>query len=473
MKPLLDRPPYAGFVIIGHLLFAGLFVLSLVHWRERVVHVDSAYQVFKWLQQGGVEVEAHRYSAVLPQLLVKISRGLYMGLVPLLVLASVFHVLVPWAAFAIAAHVWRTPWVAAAAALAAVLCTRLAFYGMVLEAHYLILYPFLLAAALLGPMLRRRDRTALVIAFITLLLTLLAHPLGLPVALYVLAFCFFAEPRVRGPVALLALMALLLGGGLRLVLPSTGYERDVYQGLADGLTRFTELKDLPSFDHLAGHTWTYTTTYLPAGVLMVVTLVLLVRRKSWGMALLVLLGVPLFLLAILLTFHQGESALMMEKNFLPLATLIALPLMWGVARLPERARYWALVPFALVLFIQLRGVAFASKPAHQRYAILEQLVAEARAAGIRKGVVPQERLADLGIGIVWALPFESLLISAMQGPTSALTLIATGDEGAPASQGVALPPLDHDLPAGRMRRRFFQLPEGPYTILDRPTHSPQ
>ena len=51
------------FILIGHLLFIGLAILAILHWRERVVHVDSAYQIFKWVQKGGVEVEAHRFGA--------------------------------------------------------------------------------------------------------------------------------------------------------------------------------------------------------------------------------------------------------------------------------------------------------------------------------------------------------------------------------------------------------------------------
>ena len=64
-------PAQRAALILAHLLFAGLLVLAWKHAVARMVHVDSAWQFFQWTQRDGITVEAHRYTAVLPQLLVK------------------------------------------------------------------------------------------------------------------------------------------------------------------------------------------------------------------------------------------------------------------------------------------------------------------------------------------------------------------------------------------------------------------
>lgn len=456
-------PPVRWAVLIGHLLFLGLFILSIVHWKERVIHVDSAYQIFKWVQESGLEVEAHRYSAIVPQIMVKLARALDIGLSGLLVIASVAHVLVPWGIYALAAHAWRSPWVAAASALAAVLCTRLAFYGIVLEANYLLSYPFLLAAALQGPMLRRRDRSGLIIAVLTLFVVLLVHPMGIVLALYVLAFFFAVEPRVRGPVVVLLLLTIVWAVLGRLILPPTGYESELYANAWNGLLGNAPLSDMASVDFLLGHSWQDTTHYLATWILFLAALALLAVQRAWTALALLFFSVPAFLALNVVTFQEGESAVMMEKNFLPLATLIALPLFWAASRLRVQGQLMILGVFLAVAFIQFRGISFASRPAIQRYHVLEELVGEARGAEKRKVAVPIAVLDQNGPGVTWALPFESLLLSSFEGPEASITLIAADDIPIVDDKGgVALPPMADELPVNVLKRHYFSLPEGPY-----------
>lgn len=103
MKERRLQGPVLPFILIGHVLFIGLAILAVLHWRERVVHVDSAYQVFKWVQKGGVEVEAHRFGAVLPQLMVKLLKAMGASLRTLLITASLGHVLVSYGIFIVLA----------------------------------------------------------------------------------------------------------------------------------------------------------------------------------------------------------------------------------------------------------------------------------------------------------------------------------------------------------------------------------
>jgi hypothetical protein len=451
---------------LGHLLFMGLLILSVKHVELRVVHVDSALQFFKWVQQSGVEVEAHRYTAVLPQATVKLAKAAGMGLNGLMLVASVMHVLVAWLVFTLCAHVWYRPWVAAACALAAVLCTRLTFYGMVLEANYLLSYPFLVVAWIEGP---QRSGTALFRTIVLLLLaalSLLVHPVGFLVMAFVGAFFLLASPELRRPALLLLVVSLLWGLVGRLLLPPSGYESGLYQAALEGLQHPGGLASLPSFDFLAGHSWRDTTHYLPAWVLLLLTLGLLAQRRAWGLLLLVLVATAGYTLLNVVTYHQGETAVMMEKNFLPLATLIATPLMYELAHRPRAVQHLVLLPFALVLFLKFRDIAFASKPMEKRYAAIEKLVADARDQGVRKGLVGEDELRERGIHIDWALPFETLIVSARDGAAASLTLAppAAMADTTPL-QGVYLAPWMHHLAEESLNERFFSLTQGPYDHL--------
>lgn len=452
-------------MMLGHLLFLGLFILALLHWRERVVHVDSALQIFKWVQNGGVEVEAHRYTAVLPQLVVKLFRLMGAPLPMLLATASAMHVLVSWSIYALAAHMLRVPWVAAAAAMAAVLCTRLTFYGIVLEANYLTSYPFLLAAVVAGPLVQG-TRGSMALAMAALLMVLLVHPLGFLVAGYVLLVLALTHPSVRIACVALAGVALLWGIVGRSLLPPSGYESGLYDAALKGWGDPASWSASPALDFLVRHSWRDTALYLPAWALLALTIVVLLGRRAWHLAIVVGAGSVGLVMLNIVTYQQGETAMMMEKNFLPLAALIALPLMHEVARRHPRTRVAAFLGFALVLFVQFRVISFASRPVGERYAAIERLVHDQRELGVTKAIVPPDELSRRGIGVTWALPFETLLVSALEGREQQVTAVSADHaSGIERTTGLYLMPWTMDLPLDRLDGRYFIPAEGPYRYL--------
>ncbi|MEZ4740494.1 MAG: hypothetical protein R2818_14320 [Flavobacteriales bacterium] len=417
---IAKRPfaPEQAYLLFGHLLFLGLFALAAIHHVERTIHVDSAFQIFKWVQLDEVEVEAHRYTAILPQLLVKLGKGLGIGLNGLLMIASLAHVAVAYLIFLLGAYLMRTPWIAVAVSLSAVLCTRLTFYGIVLEANYLLCYPLLLASVVQSALLRKPGGGSVVATAMALLLVLLVHPLGFLVALAVLIWYYLATPGNRKQLLVLIGIALVWGMLGRVIFPPSTYEAALYGSAADGL-----LSEVPganaAMGFLFGHSWRDTTTYLPFWLLAFAVLFMLVRDRAWPLAMLFALSIGGYILLNALTYRAGESAMMMEKNFLPLAVLVAFPLFSRIERLPVRTRWWLLIPFVAVVFVQFRGVSFASRPAKERVDLVRAMVADARAQGHAKVAVPSTVLDAGGYHVHWALPFESLLLSGIVGPANA------------------------------------------------------
>lgn len=431
-------------LVIGHLLFAALTALALVHWRLRAIHVDSAWQLFKWLQQEGLSFEAHRYSALFPQIAVKFLSRLHAGLPALLRTASMAHVLLPWGLFAVAGHVLRRPWHAAAMALAAVLCTRIAFYGMVLEAHYLLSYPLLLAAAL-DAWHDRRSGAPLVTAWVALLLTLFAHPLGAPVACAMILFQVAARGIDRLAIALF-IMAAIFPVIAHAVWPATRYEQGLYSGIAEGTEAVISASN-PAVDFLFGHSWRDTSTYLPWWCLVGFSTALLLKRGRWLLLVLLLASVGAFLVVTFATYHRGDSAVMMEKNFLPLATLVALPLASLLREADVRSGRIAALMLLIIGFMQFRGMAFAAREIGPRYVLIEALVGEAR-AGHGHLRIDTATLNARGLHVHWALPVEALLCSALDGAERAVVLTVQGEGDA-----VGLP-----IPLDQLDQRWFRPP---------------
>ncbi len=438
-------------VLFGHLLFLALLVLSLQHWQLRTIHVDTACQVFKWINNEGLQVEAHRYSAIFPQLLVKLFASMGASLQMLLMVASVAHVLVPWVIFTMIAHFMSRPWHAAGLALAAVLCTRLTFYGIVLEVNYLLCYPFLLAAALDAVGERRRG---VVLAWAALALVLLVHPLGAPVALFVILLYLIGGGDGKQGL-MLGAVAVCWPMVARWLLPPTGYEQGLYDGVLSGWASLSRGRQQPAMDFFFGHTWGYTTHYLMWWLLFTGLIALLVRRKALRALLVVVSGMVGFFFVTVLTYHHGETAIMMEKNFLPLAVLVALPMLLEVARMRLRGQWAAFGIFAIVLFVQFRGISFASRPTSDRSVLLQELVDSARASGPGVVLVDPAQLDASGLHVHWALEYETVLLSSINAPEACVVVRAM--------DGPRF--LNHQLDVGELDPRWFKPAHGPDHLL--------
>ena len=438
-----------AFVALGHVLFAALSVLALVHWQLRIIHVDTAWQVLKWIQVPGLQFEAHRYSAIVPQLCVAWAASLGLSLQTLLVVASLSHVCFPWLLFGLVAHVLRRPWHATGLALATVLCTRLTFYGVVLEAHYLLSYPLVFAAALDAARSGQRNG---VWAWSALAATVLVHPLGAPIAFFVLGDHVLRNGRARTPV-LMAVAVVLWWVMGRWLFSATGYEQGLYDGMGSGArSLFNDLG--AAADFFFGHSWKDTTTYLPWWLVFATVLVLGLRRRNGLPTAWMLASVVALLLITFITYHEGDSAVMMEKNFLPLATLVVLPLVWLLNGSDERARWFAFPALLLLCFLQFRGISFASKEMAQRFDALHGLVDDARASGPGTVRVSGAELNERGIYVHWAVPAEVLLLSANDGPDASV-IIQVQDETIST-----LPVAAEELEA-----RWFAPPSGPEHVL--------
>jgi hypothetical protein len=454
IRPFAIQPARA-FLVAGHALFLALCILSLVHWRERTMQLDSACQIFKWINNHGVQVEAHRYAAILPQLLVKALATTGASLSVLLKTASLAHVLVPWMIYAIIAHVLRRPWIAVAAALCAVLCTRLAFYGPVLEAHYLLSYPLLFAAFLDADQDGRGRTWTRAGTIISLAAVLLVHPVGALVALFVLAV-FLARAQERKFLFVLAALTIVWVLAGRYVFPPTAYEQGFYSAVGLGLSSFALGASQPAFDFLIGHSWSYTTHYLALWAVLIVLAVVLVRSRAWKLLALVLVSVLGFILLHAAAYHAGETAMMMEKNFLPLAVLVILPLALELGAMNERVIRWSFIPFVLVLFLQFRGIAFASRESHARLVRIAELVEQARAQDISNGLIADSVCDAHGLHIHWAMAYETLLVSAVDAPERAVLIHPANwldvDKGiAPERMGI----VGHRIDPASLDARWF------------------
>ncbi len=458
-------------LVLGHGVFLALLVLAWEHAIIRSTFGDTAFQVFQWVSQPGWDIEAHRYTAIVPQACVKFFALFAPDLRTLLFVASLAHVLVGYGIYLLCAHAWKAPVAAFGCALAAVLCSRLAFYSPVLEANYLLCYPFLLIG-----FIEQRSNTAgadpLAIAWscTLLLIPLIVHPTGWMVMLFCVAFMAILG-WLRGPM-LAVLLAQSAAWPLiaRWLFPPTAYEEEQYGAVAEGLADFGSLSSWGSSDFLAIHTFSASHTYLPALLVLSAVVAGWILLRQLLATVMTLGGALAFLLAYLVTFSAGNSAVMQDRGILPIATIIALSASALLVRMDRPAwRTTTVIMAAIVLFVKTRDVSFASRAFKQQEAIVQVFIRLADEQGISRGIVGHDALLQAGVEDSWAFPVETLLRSALRGPEQSRSLVCS-DKMPPAgevSRGL-IPVLQFRMDPGANGNRYFGQGDPSYRTVVQP-----
>jgi hypothetical protein len=124
---------------------------------------------------------------------------------------------------------------------------------------------------------------------------------------------------------------------------------------------------------------------------------------------------------------------------------------------------------ALVLFVKVRDVSFASRPFMKQLAATEELIVLADEQGIARGIVDCQRVRERDVEISWAFPVETLLRSAVRGADQGRVLVCS-DNLPPAHllENGQLQVLQFVWAVDRNGNRYFKPADMPYrTIVQR------
>ena len=134
------RNPY---LLIGHLSFIILFLLSFIFFRERILFADTAFQFFKIVNFEKINIEASRYGAVLPQIPVLLSMKLGVSLKWLTIIYSGSFILLYYLVFLGCAYWLKNVPAALAVIIVLILCISQSFFHPVTETHQSLVFSIL------------------------------------------------------------------------------------------------------------------------------------------------------------------------------------------------------------------------------------------------------------------------------------------------------------------------------------------
>jgi len=201
--------------------------------------------------------------------------------------------------------------------------------------------------------------------------------------------------------------------------PKDSYEGNFMNEEVLSVDRLSNLWDLPML-HL--YQFKFEAVYFYPTLLMLLGLTWLIWKRRWWLLAYTVVGTTLMLAAIVVAFGQGDSHLMIEARWIIPSSMVALlAIRWlhspaDQKKLPTITQWVLTLVIAVCLVQGIRGISKASRYHTKRVAQLQTLVDSARAQGLTRAWAVSQDLPNNELLVDWAVPFETMLLSALDDP---------------------------------------------------------
>jgi len=396
-------------ILLGHLSFLVLLIASVYFYKERILFADSAFQFFKIVNFEKINVEAYRYGAILPELPVLLVMKLGFSLKLLIVTYSVAFIGLYYLVFLLCIKLFKNTPAALSIILILIVCISESFFFPVTETHQSLVFSVLLFAILQYPAFRY-SFVQLLLASGVVIVSFLAHPVAIYPLTFIIGYSAIDKKQLRS-IMPYALLILVIGLALAKVMFT---DENSYEGKF-----FSELFKSPSiiFDLPFAYSTKFlikriSGLYLWVAILELILILHLIFKKEY-LKLTWQLGISgFFLVVTLLTYNKGDSDMLMERAFMPLALLVSIPLLKEMLDNNNQYRMLKLTFLSLIIVVSFSRINTQGKVFRERTRFNQELMAKTAKLPNRKFIVASSELQKHHY-TYWSHSFETLILSSI------------------------------------------------------------
>lgn len=452
--------------------FLAILLIAIVFYKERVFYYDSAFQFFKILFFDKFNIEAGRYGTVIVQLPVIIAMKLGFSLKSLSVIFSASFVVLYALVFLLVTFGFKNDFAGLAIVMSLAMGTSLGFFHTVTEIHQGIVYSLLFLGVLYVPVYKnfpviKNDLlTALAIAIG--MLAFFSHPSSFFLLAFVLGYFIVDQKAWNQPKIYFLFFLLMTGVVLKLIFTDSGS----YEGqLFPKPELFLNLT--PKFWTLYGFKFFFKRIFGIYFFLVVSSIILIINYiclKHWLKLGYFLLASGLFFIITLVTYHEGNADIAMERIFLPLNVFVAVPFCKDFIFRDKHLKIAKVIYLSLLLIVGIGFILNGATRYKKRTQYLEKLIGEAKIQGASKLIASADQLDMNIVEVPWALATETILLSSLNNDSSVtiyltdtkddIAKINTQDPGVLLIANFWLYWNAKDL-----NKRYFILKNEPYHVL--------
>lgn len=407
---------------LGHLTFLALGILSLVYYRERMLHFDTANYAFNMIYSGELYSAHDRYISYLPQILALGMRNLGASLQVVLMTYSASFILLHYLIFCVILFLFKNPKGGLLLALACTLTVRYKFYGPVGEVLLGIPFVVLVLTWLMSERYQAEGRRALKIGisiFCSAFL-LVTHPFPMVTLGLGWSVWMIYSQRWRMAYEWILPLSWVLMWGVKLGVQGIGtnYEAGRANQFLEAQKVLSNFPDYYVWDRLG---WYVEVHYLLPMLLFIGALVyLLFQKKVWTTLSSILAFIVITAMTIVLFSYLDFPIYILLDGYLAhLGVIMALVFVLSIGK---RREWWVVGIFAFLLIFSVDRIKGTHHYFSQREDLLLAIMESHTEPGQAKLTTSMEAFDWDRLWLPWAMGIETLMMSTLETPDTPTTL---------------------------------------------------
>lgn len=411
--------------ILLHLFYFGLGFMALIYFLERTIPFDGAFYSFKILNYGTFNIENERWGACYNQVLPLIGVKLGLSLPAILKLYSLSFVLCNYVFFLIIYYRFKQTYTAIAFTLVQVVAFRYNFFYQVSEIHSIIGPVFLLVASFLSVKFTEEKKWLGAIIVLILIFWLLnIHLLSIVIVAFCLAFCVLHNQKLlkNWPMLISVLMGVIYFVFKLKAVPADSYQSQKLVSFENISYVFTNLNDILGYKYFlkaVGNNYV-----LPVSLLIFMALFYLYKKMILKFLLLVISVLGFWVLIMAGEIHE-EAPIVCENYYALFGYFIAIP--FSIDFLQNIKLNWSFPVLLWILLFSITKIATCGTLIHDQIDFFKRTTDNLRAFPEKKFAMSYKNVDWDGLWVAWDFPFQSLIVSSLASPDSAITFYATDD----------------------------------------------
>jgi hypothetical protein len=402
------------------ILYLMFVVMAGYFWQERIINQDTAFTAFNLTALESFDIAHFRFTDVFTQIIPILMTKANLSLPTILLSYSIALSLLPYLLFRAALYSLKDKGIAWLMLLAQILLVSDYFFDAISQSKLAIALVLLFAGLIKNKLSIHNKILYYFFVLTTMLLALLCHPISL-LLIIILLFWLQVNKLIRNKdLVIIGTTLAAIAIAKHFIFPSSGYENGMLSQLINPNNWAQLLQDNYVLEFIKGH---FKSIYIWAVIFFLFLLFRFFRANEKKLALAYLFCNISFFALLLIVFKQGDSNMMMEKNLSTLAIVVLLPFIGT-----ETNSYYTLksirvrffLPFLCLFF--LNRINKASDLFTDRQEKMESLIERAEPQGHKKYFINQEALSSTPEINLWSLPYETALLSSLNGPGSTLTI---------------------------------------------------
>lgn len=418
---------------LGLILFVLLGIASIIYYRERVIYVDSAYYAFNMFNKGLPTAEHNRYALYLYQFVPWLFFKLGAPITLVLKLFSICHILLHALALFFILRLNKHK-IALLLILMQVVAYRECFFLVVNETALVISASLVLYALLQRNIEKPFSKTAFFIyTFLCICISLLAHPMAMIVIPFVIMMhALQTKKEFIKKEGVLLFAAFILGFVIKKSISAeSGYEDDLFNQLNNIGQIFSNFSEVYSFKFFYGEfklqSYFFKIYIIPLAFIPLI-IGLHIKFKLYLELLAYLMSMIGLWLLIIILFNRGDGNIFMEKNYTPWVMITLFPLVYlPIENIKYNIGISSVLTFSIV-FYSIYGIYAVSPMYEKRLYLLDRLITEKNPSKANKLLIQDSTVNHEEWLGVWALPYETILLSKIKGMPSTTAKIYHNEE---------------------------------------------